>query len=148
VAVASGVVDTDAILADEKVVDMQNQFRLLDPDSEQFFKLLSKLPSQEAKREKVNWLEDQYFPNLSALAASATSAATTLDVTAGQGDYFRAGDLVPSPTLVRSWKCLRWRRTPSRSFGPSVRSQRTRRSRPSNSSSSATCRRRAQTTVR
>lgn len=93
-AVASGVVDTDAILADEKVVDMQNQFRLLDVDESQFMTILNKLPSQQAVREKVNWLEDQYFPNLSALAASATSAQTSLSVTTGQGDYFRVGDLV------------------------------------------------------
>lgn len=93
-AVASGVVDTDAILADEKVVDMQQRFRLLNPDEEQFFILLSKLPSQPATREKVNWLEDEYFPNLSALANSATSAATAIDVTTGQGAYFRVGDLV------------------------------------------------------
>lgn len=93
-AVASGVVATDDILSNEKVIDMQNQFRLLDVDENQFMTILNKLPSQPAVREKVEWLEDQYFPNLSALAASATSAATTLDVTTGQGDYFRAGDLV------------------------------------------------------
>ena len=53
VATASGVVDTDAILADEKVVDMQNQFRLLDVDQSQFMTILNKLPSQQAIREKV-----------------------------------------------------------------------------------------------
>lgn len=94
IATASGVVDTDAILADEKVVDMQNQFRLLDPDENQFMTILNKLPSQQAVREKVNWLEDQYFPNLSALAATAASADTALTVTTNEGDYFRAGDLV------------------------------------------------------
>ncbi len=94
VATASGVVDTDAILADEKVVDMQNQFRLLDVDESQFMTILNKLPSQQAIREKVNWLEDQYFPNLSALSASATSAATSLAVTTNEGAYFRVGDLV------------------------------------------------------
>lgn len=72
---------------------MQNKFRLLDQDEGQFMTILNKLPSQAAVRERVNWLEDQYFPNLSALAASATSAQTTLVVTTGQGDYFRAGDL-------------------------------------------------------
>lgn len=94
VATASGVVDTDAVLADEKVVDMQNRFRLLDVDDNQFMTILNKLPSQETTREKVNWLEDQYFPNLSALAASATSAATSVTVTTGEGAYFKTGDLV------------------------------------------------------
>lgn len=94
IATASGIVDTDALLADEKVVDMQNQFRLLDPDENQFMTILNQLPSQQAVREKVNWLEDQYFPNLSVLAASASSADTVLTVTTNEGDYFRAGDLI------------------------------------------------------
>lgn len=94
-AVASGVVATDDILADEKVVDMQNEFRLLEGgDESQFMTILNKLPSQKAIREKVNWLEDQYFPNLSSLAASAASADTTITVATGEGDFFRAGDLV------------------------------------------------------
>lgn len=92
--ISSGVVDTDAIFSAEKVVDMQPKFRLLDVDDSQFMTILNKLPSQEAKRERVNWLEDQFFPNLSALAASATSAASSISVTTGEGDYFRAGDLI------------------------------------------------------
>jgi hypothetical protein len=94
VATASGVVDTDAILADEKVVDMQNRFRLLDTDVAQFMTILNKLPSQEAIREKVNWLEDQYFPNLTTLAASATSAASSISVATDTGAYFKVGDQV------------------------------------------------------
>lgn len=92
--IASGVVATDDIVSNEKVIDMQNRFRLLDVDENQFMTILNKLPSQPAVREKVEWLEDEYFPVLSSLAASATSAATTLSVASGEGDYFRAGDLV------------------------------------------------------
>ena len=92
--IASGVVATDDILSNEKVIDMQNQFRLLDVDENQFMTILNKLPSQVAIREKVEWLEDQYFPNLASLSASATSAATSFVVQTGEGDYFRAGDLV------------------------------------------------------
>lgn len=93
VATASGVVDTDAILADEKVVDMQNRFRLLTQDESQFMTILNKLPSQQAIREKVNWLEDDYFPNLTTLSASATSAASQIEVATDTGAYFRVGDL-------------------------------------------------------
>lgn len=92
--ITSGIVDTEAVLSDEKVVDMEERFRLLDPDTSQFMTILNKLPSKAAKREKVNWLEDELFPNLTTLAASATSAATTVDVATGTGTYFRAGDLV------------------------------------------------------
>lgn len=92
--IGSGVIATDDLLSNEKVIDMQNQFRLLDVDENQFMTILNRLPQQPALREKVEWLEDQYFPNLSSLAASATSAATTLSVATGEGDYFRVGDLV------------------------------------------------------
>lgn len=90
----SGVIDTEAVLSDEKVVDMEDAFALLDPDTSQYMTILNKLPSKVATREKVNWLEDELFPNLTTLAASATSAATTVSVATGTGTYFRAGDLV------------------------------------------------------
>jgi hypothetical protein len=94
VTVNTGVVDTEAVLADEKVVDMADDFKILDPDTSQFQTILDKLPSKVATREKVNWLEDEYFPNLSATAATAESSDATVDVTAGEGVYFRAGDLI------------------------------------------------------
>jgi len=50
---ASGMVDTETILADERVVDMDPEFKLLDPDESQFMTLLNKLPSKAAIREKV-----------------------------------------------------------------------------------------------
>lgn len=56
VSVATGAVDTEAILAAEKVVDMSNQFKLLDPDESQFSTILDQLPSAPAVREKINWL--------------------------------------------------------------------------------------------
>ena len=92
--IGTNVISTDDILANEKVVDMQNRFRLLDVDESQFMTILNKLPSQPAIREKVEWLEDQYFPILSSLAATAGTADTSLTVATGEGDYFRAGDLV------------------------------------------------------
>lgn len=113
IATAAGIVDTDAILADEKVVDMQNQFRLLDVDEAQFMTILNKLPSQQAIREKVNWLEDQFFPNLSTLSASASSADTNFAVQTGEGAYFRVGDLV---RLGRSGEIVEVSATGSNAF--------------------------------
>lgn len=92
--ITSGIVDTEAVLGDEKVVDMEPKFRLLDPDTSQFMTILNRLPSRPATREKVNWLEDEFLPTLTTLAASATSAATTLSVATDTGQYFRAGDIV------------------------------------------------------
>jgi len=95
VAVKTGTIDTEAVLPDEKKIDMSNEFKMLDQDESQFSTLLDKLPTQSAVREKVNWLEDQYFPNKSSVAAAGyTNVATTLPVATGEGAYFRAGDLV------------------------------------------------------
>lgn len=92
--IATGLVDTETVLADERVVDMNEEIAMLDPDTTQFTTMLMQLGSKPAVREKINWLEDELFPRLSGLAASATSAATTLTVTTNQGAYFRARDLV------------------------------------------------------
>jgi hypothetical protein len=94
VSIATGLVDTETVLGDERVIDMDNEIKMLDPDVSQFTTMLMQLGSKPAIREKINWLEDQLFPRLSALAASATSADTVINVTAGQGVYFRAKDIV------------------------------------------------------
>lgn len=95
VAVKTGTVDTEAVLPDEKRIDMSNEFKMLDQDESQFSTLLDKLPTQSAVREKVNWLEDQYFPNKSSVAGGGyLVGAATITVATGEGAYFRAGDLV------------------------------------------------------
>src|SRR5690242_15313461 len=92
--VLQGSITTADPLSDEQVVDMKNEFAELDPDDSQFTTLLVKLGTRQAVREKIEWLEDQLRPRLSALAASATSAATSITVTSGQGVYFAADDIV------------------------------------------------------
>jgi len=92
--ILTGLVDTEDVLGDERVVDMSEDIAHLDPDESQFTTMLQKMGSKEAFREKVNWLELELFPRKSALAASATAAATTITVTTGEGTYFRAGDIV------------------------------------------------------
>jgi hypothetical protein len=102
--IVDGIVDTEMPLADEKVVDMEPMFRVLDQDQSQFSTILNKLPSKVATREKVNWLEDELFPNLANIAASATSAATSISVGTDQGDYFRVGDLVRVGETGEMWE--------------------------------------------
>lgn len=93
--VLQGSITTADPLSDEQVVDMANEFAELDPDDSQFTTLLVKLGTRQAVREKIEWLEDQLRPRLSALAASATSAATALTVTGGDGNtLFAADDIV------------------------------------------------------
>ena len=93
VAINTGVVDTEARLSSERIVDMDPSIGLKETDNAQFMTILGKLPSTDATQVEVRWLEDQLLPNRSTLAASATSADTSLVVASGTGIYFRAGDI-------------------------------------------------------
>lgn len=92
--ILTGLVDTEDVLADERKIDMSDEIKMLDPDESQFATMLLDLGTKKAIREKVNWLEDELFPRLTALAVSATSAATTITVTTGEGTFLRAGDVI------------------------------------------------------
>jgi hypothetical protein len=94
VAVNTGVVDTEARLSSEREVDMDRKIGLKETDNAQFMTILRKLPSVDATQVEVRWLEDQLFPNRTTLAASATSAASSIDVATDTGAYFRVGDII------------------------------------------------------
>lgn len=118
--IKTGLFDTEDELSNRRVVDMSERMHRLQPDEQQFRVMLSKIGQKEAVREIIEWLEDEYMPRTSALAASATSAATDLTVTTGDGNtVFRAGHVVRnmetgegylvtatsanSVTVTRSW---------------------------------------------
>ncbi len=94
VSINTGVVDTEARLSSERVVDMDPKIGLKETDNAQFMTILGNLPSNDATQVEVRWLEDQLLPNRTTLAASALSAATAISVATGTGVYFRAGDIV------------------------------------------------------
>lgn len=73
---------------------MSDKIAMLQDDTTQFTTFLQKSAKKEAFSSKVEWLEDEFFPRLSALSASITAASATMPVTAGQGPYFRQGDIV------------------------------------------------------
>ena len=56
VSVVTGLVDTASPLTSEKVVDMDNEIKMLDPDESQFVTMLMMLGSSPAVREQINWL--------------------------------------------------------------------------------------------
>lgn len=51
--VLTGLVDTETVLADERVVDMDEDIKVLDPDESQFTTMLMQLGSKQAIREKI-----------------------------------------------------------------------------------------------
>jgi hypothetical protein len=96
VSVNTGVVDTEARLSSEKVVDMDSKIGLKETDNAQFMTILKNLPSVDATQTEVRWLEDQLFPNRTTIAATAITGATdpSVAVATGTGAYFRVGDIV------------------------------------------------------
>lgn len=91
--IVQGNVSTEEVLPDERQVDMDEKIRLVDPDTTQFTTMTSKTESRIAIREKVNWLEEEMFPNVvSSAAALVGDAAITL--TAGQGKVVQANDIL------------------------------------------------------
>lgn len=90
----SGLVDDSDILSNERVIDMSEIVGMLESDFTQFTTALMKVRSKKANSTKVEWLEDRLFPRKSALAASATSAASSISVSTDEGAYFNVGDLV------------------------------------------------------
>lgn len=98
VTVLKGSITTADPLPDEQVVDMRNEFAELDPDDSQFITLLTKLGTRAAVREKIEWLEDQLRPRLITLSASAASADTSINVTAGQGLFLAVDDTLRNLT--------------------------------------------------
>lgn len=93
VAINSGLVDDSDILSNERVIDMSDVVDTLESDFTQFTTAMMKVRSKPANSSKVEWLEDRLFPRKSALAASATSADSSVSVTTGEGIYFIVGDL-------------------------------------------------------
>jgi hypothetical protein len=91
----TGVVDTEARLSSERVVDMDPKIGLKETDNAQFMTILKNLPSTNATQTEVRWLEDQLFPNrLTFDGGLADSAATALTAASGLGAYIRVGDIL------------------------------------------------------
>lgn len=93
--VLTGLVDDSDILSNERVIDMSDVIDILESDVTQFTTALSKANSKPANSTKVEWLEDQLMTRITTLAASATSAATSLSC--NDGTIFNVNDVVRIP---------------------------------------------------
>lgn len=54
--IKTGMIDTEDILSNERVIDMSERMLKLQPDEQQFRVMLSQIGSKEATREIVEWL--------------------------------------------------------------------------------------------
>lgn len=92
--VLSGLVDDQDILSNERVIDMDDTIAMLDPDVSQFTTILMRIARESAFSTKVEWLEDELMPRLSSVASGGATNGATIVVAAGEGAYFRVGDIV------------------------------------------------------
>jgi len=92
--IVTGLEDDQDILQNERVIDMDPVITMLDPDTSQFMTMLMRVARSGADSTKNEWLEDQYFPRLSSVASGGATDGANVVVAAGEGPYFRAGDLV------------------------------------------------------
>jgi hypothetical protein len=102
--IKTGLFDTEDELSNRRVVDMSERIHRLQPDDQQFRVMLNRLGSKQAIREIVEWLESEIMPRVSAMAASATSAESSVTVTTGEGNtIFRAGHVVRNMESGEGW---------------------------------------------
>lgn len=102
----SGVVNDNTILSNQKVIDMDDVIAYLDPEVSQFTTMLMQVASQEAHNAKVEWLEDELYPRLSAVVSGGLTGAVTIVVTTGQGIYFRAQDIVRNSRTGEAYRVV------------------------------------------
>ena len=94
----AGLVSTEGVLAEQKVIDMDPVIKMLDLDTDQFTTMLDDMGTKPTSREKVNWLEDEYAPKMVRLSAGIASGVTTAVLGASYKDFVKKYD-----TLRNLW---------------------------------------------
>jgi hypothetical protein len=91
-------IDDSVILQNTRIIDMNPVIQQLEPDAAPLTTMLQKMTRKPAFSQKVEWIEDELLPRLTANVGGSTNVATTITVTAGTGQYFRGRDLVQVAT--------------------------------------------------
>ena len=92
--VVTGYVSTEEVLADERKIDMDERIKKVRPDDTQFYTMTSRVSARSAIREKVNWMEEEYFPRIVATAGAETASDTVIDLVATQGKIVQPNDIL------------------------------------------------------
>jgi hypothetical protein len=101
-ATVQGLVSTEGVLPEQKVVDMDRTIHMLDLETDQFTTMLDDLGTEQATREKVNWLEDQYAPKVmtAALNAGVAGGISTIVLKAAYKDFVKKYDTLRDLTTA------------------------------------------------
>jgi hypothetical protein len=87
-----GLVATDDPLANDLIVSMRRQVAYLDVDTTQFYTMLDRISTEEAKSFKEEWLLGEFLPTNLSLAATAAAGDTVLTFQTGEGNYLKGRD--------------------------------------------------------
>lgn len=93
VSMLTNVVDDNTILSNQRVIDMDDDIAMLEPDEAPLITFLMKMRKRPAFSQKVEWLEDELHPRYTVLTASYTSGLT-IAVATGTGTYFKPFDVI------------------------------------------------------
>lgn len=93
----SGARGTANVTQSLRKEDFSDHILLLQPDQSPLTVLSKRLNKKPTHNPVFKWAEDDIDPRFSATAASVLAGATSFAVTAGQGSYFKANDLVRVP---------------------------------------------------
>lgn len=98
-AIITTAVGNSNIEAKRIVVDMANELAFLEPSATPLVVLTKRMNTKACANPKYEWMDNnvdvRWAPNGATLAAAA---AVTVNVAAGKGQYFAAGDLVKIPS--------------------------------------------------
>lgn len=93
VTVLTNTVDTNLILSNQIIVDMDPTIQKLEDDAAPLVKFSRRVGQKSAHSPKFEWLESELHPRLTTLAASYTSG-TSITVASGTGSYFKGYDVI------------------------------------------------------
>jgi hypothetical protein len=82
--------------AQRLVIDMRDDIKLLEPSEAPLVTMLmdSSFGTRNAAATKIEWPEGEDIPPITVASASFTNVATTVNVAAGTGAYFKPNDLI------------------------------------------------------
>ena len=94
----AGLVSTEGVLAEQKVIEMDPVIKMLDLDTDQFTTMLDDMGTKTTSREKLNWLEDEYAPKMVRLSAGIASGVLTAVLAAPYKDFVKKWDTLRNLT--------------------------------------------------
>src|SRR5213080_2908817 len=93
-AITTGAVTTTNVLSDQLAIDLGDRISLIEPSAQPLSVFSRAANKQRTVATKFSWLEDQSKARFGTQSGGATSGATTVAVSTGQGANYQQWDQV------------------------------------------------------